>query len=148
MPLEVCILFCPCFRERCEVMNRLILLTAFVAVISGCSSIDSGKISGSMPPVVPLLEQKPYNELTATEQRIVLEGELQIIGNALQKYAADNNGALPPSLTALVKGNYLEASALVSSADPTKGKEGGVPDKYETWGQAKDTDEPGFKLPL
>jgi len=124
-------------------MKRLIFVVGLVAVISGCSSIDSDKVSALMPPVVPLLGMKPYAELTATEQRIVIAGELQIIGNAMQKYAVDHKGALPPSLTELVKGDYLDAFSLVSSADPTKGKEGGVPDKYETWGQAKDTDEPG-----
>jgi len=124
-------------------MKRLLIVAGLVAVISGCGSLDTDKISTAMPPVVPLLGQKPYADLTPAEQLIVIEGELQLIGNAMQKYAADNNGALPPNLKTLVEKKYLPANALLSSADPTKGKEGGVPDKYETWGQAKDTDEAG-----
>lgn len=96
-----------------------------------------------MPPVQPLIGMKPYAELTATEQRIVIEGELQMIGNAMQRYAADHKGEFPPSLTTLVKGDYLKASDLISSADPSRGKEGGVPDSYSAWGQAEATDEPG-----
>jgi hypothetical protein len=124
-------------------MKQLLVVAGLIAVISGCSSIDPAKLSSEMPAVKPLLVNKPYAELNATDQRTVIESELRTIGRALQAYAADHKGELPPTLTALVKDNYLKASDLISSADPTKGKEGGVPDKYSAWGQAEQADEAG-----
>ena len=70
-------------------------------------------------------------------------GELRVIGVALQKYSWDHNGQLPPRLSHLVAQGYLPAGALISSADPSKGREGGVPDSYTEWGQAKEADEAG-----
>jgi hypothetical protein len=72
-----------------------------------------------------------------------LAAELRVVGSALQKYSRDNNGRLPPRLTDLVSRSYLPANALLSSADPTDGKEGGVPDSYITWTQSSETDEKG-----
>lgn len=112
-------------------------------VVCGCSTIDTDKISAKMPEVKPLLEEQPYVEMTQSDQKMIIAGELVKIGKALQKYKDEHDGQLPPKLTVLVKEKYLDATDLVSSADPSAGKEGGVPDKYEAWGQAKDTDEPG-----
>jgi len=124
-------------------MKRLLVVAGMLSLLFGCSSTDKSEVSASMPTVVPLLGQKPYTAMNAAEQREVIAAELLTIGKAMQKYGADHNGAFPSKLIDLVKGNYLAASDLISSADPTKGKEGGVPDKYSSWGQAKDTDEPG-----
>lgn len=85
----------------------------------------------------------PYTALTTNEQYRCLVAELRNIGVALQKYAWDHDGQLPPRLTALVSKGYLPASGLISRADPSMGTEGGVPDRYSEWGQATETDEQG-----
>jgi hypothetical protein len=124
-------------------MKRLSVVAGLVAFICGCGSVSTEKISSSMPAVVPLLETKSYAQMDAREQRMVITGELRKIGAALRRYADGNDGKLPPKLATLVEKGYLKAADLVSSADPTGGKEGGVPDQYTAWGQAGETDEPG-----
>ncbi len=126
-------------------MKRILVLAALIAGICGCSSAPEMTNTDKMKaaPMAPLLLQVPYAALDADAQRACIVKELQIVGNALQKYAAAHNGQLPPGLRTLVTEKYLPAAALVSSADPSGGKEGGVPDSYSTWEQAKDTDEAG-----
>ncbi len=91
--------------------------------------------------MVPLLMSYEAMDPASQYDRIVTE--LRGVGVALQLYARDHGGQLPPRLTALVSGKYLPADGLVSSADPTGGKEGGVPNSYAEWGQATETDESG-----
>jgi len=68
--------------------------------------------------------------------------ELRNIGKALLLYKKDHNSTLPPRLTDLVTKGYLRAYGLVSVADPSRGREGSVPDAYP-WDQFPETDEPG-----
>ncbi len=124
-------------------MKRLLVVAGMIAVMCGCGSVSSQKISADMPAVVPLLETQSYAEMDAQGQRMLITGELKKIGDALRRYADGNDGRLPPKLTTLVDKGYLKAADLISSADPSKGGEGGVPDSYTAWGQAKETDEPG-----
>ncbi|MFA7174201.1 MAG: hypothetical protein WC340_12480 [Kiritimatiellia bacterium] len=123
-------------------MKQSFILAGLIAIVSGCASVDPVWVSPAMPPM-DLSPNKPYSALDTNAQRGVLEDELRVIGKALQAYATDHNGALPPKLTTLVEKKYLSASALISSADPSQGQEGGVPDLYTTWEQAKATDESG-----
>lgn len=123
-------------------MKRLLILAGLVAGLSACTSVQTTPYASQPPPrLEPLLA--PYASLGADAQRDRLVFELRAVSAALQAYARDHNGQLPPRLAALVSGGYLSAGALVSSADPTRGKEGGVPDSYREWGQAAETDEPG-----
>jgi len=111
--------------------RSLISLAAF-ALIAGCQT---------QPVAVPVAP--PYASLTQAEQADRLVDEMKTVGKALQAYSRNHNGRLPPRLNDLVTGGYLATSALVSSADPSGGKEGGVPDAYSEWSQETETDEPG-----
>jgi hypothetical protein len=124
-------------------MKRMLVLAGLVAGLSGCTSTSVQEAPLSTPSVKlePLL--KPFSSLDAQAQYERLTSEMGVISAALQAYSRNHNGALPPRLTALVSGGYLPAAALVSSADPSCGKEGGVPDSYREWGQASETDEKG-----
>lgn len=75
-------------------------------------------------------------------QYSAIAAQLRTIGTALQSYQDDHNGLLPPRLGDLVTGGYLPAAGLLSSADPTSGKQGGIPDTYP-WSQYAETDEGG-----
>lgn len=122
-------------------MKRLLFLAVGIVGLSGCSSVQKPAELKSLPQLEPLLPS--YAAMDATAQYELIAGELRVIGKALQAYALKHNGQLPPRLTALVRESYLPAGALISSADPSGGKEGGVPNSYEQWGQAAETDEPG-----
>ncbi len=118
-------------------MKRFLAFTAITAGLLGCSSVQKVPDVQKPPP------RAPYASLNAAAQYERLAEELKTISVALQAYSHDHNGRLPPRLTELVTAAYLPASALISSADPSGGKEGGVPDSYLTWGQAAETDEAG-----
>ena len=124
-------------------MKQLLVFAGLAVLIAGCASVEQPQVTQGMPQVAPLLKEKSYADMTAVEQRAVIERELLKIGAAMQKYKSANKGELPPSLTVLVKDGLLKASDLISSADPSRGSEGGVPNSYTTWGQAAETDEPG-----
>lgn len=115
-------------------MKTLHMAAVAALVLAGCRSAP--ETSQTPPPA-------PYGSLSPTAQADRLIGEMKVIGKALQAYARDHNGQFPPRLGALVEGGYLAAAALASSADPSAGKEGGVPDRYADWTQAAETDEPG-----
>ena len=117
-------------------MKRLSAFAVLAAGLCGCSSVPQGAQKTEPP-------REPYASLAPAAKFDRIVGELQTIGAALQAYSRDHNGHLPPKLTDLVAQSYLPASALISSADPSGGKEGGVPDSYKEWGQASETDEPG-----
>ena len=117
-------------------MKRLPALAIIAVGVIGCTSVQQ-KSPEKTPP------RAPYASLNPSEQYDRLAEELQAISAALQAYSRDHNGQLPARLTELVTQSYLPACALISSADPTGGKEGGVPDSYREWGQAAETDEPG-----
>jgi hypothetical protein len=121
-------------------MKRLLALAAAIAVVSGCSSVFRAQKTVAVEPLKPLV---PYASLDAAAQYDRLVQELKVISVALQAYAKDHNGQLPPRLTNLVSQAYLPAGALVSSADPSFGLEGGVPDSYSQWTQSPETDEKG-----
>lgn len=122
-------------------MKRVVALTVLIAGLSGCSLVrqtaKDAPLSSTLPPLVP------YAALSQAEQNARLVAELKAVGTALQAYARDHNGQLPSRLTNLVSLAYLPAGALVSSADPSCGAEGGVPDLYSTWSQSTETDENG-----
>ncbi len=126
-------------------MKKLCLLALAAAGLAGCSttcpSAGSGKQTGARCP--PRVSQPAYGTLGAEQKLQRMTEELHAIGVAMQKYAWDHDGQFPPRLSRLVAQGYLPAQGLVSSADPSGGKEGGVPDAYSEWGQAKETDEPG-----
>jgi len=122
-------------------MKRLLFLVLGIAGLSGCSSVQKPSEQKQLPQLEPLLLS--YASMNATAQYEQIAAELKTIGTALQAYAHKHNGQLPPRLTTLVREAYLPAGALISSADPSGGKEGGVPNSYEQWGQAAETDEPG-----
>lgn len=109
----------------------LIPLAVF-ALMAGCRT---SPVAAPTPP--------PYASLTQAGQADRLVGEMRTVGKALRAYSRDHNGRLPPRLNDLVAGGYLTAEALISSADPSGGREGGVPDAYSAWNQAAETDDPG-----
>lgn len=117
-------------------MKRILVLAVLAAGLSGCSSFRQTS-SGKMEPLVP------YAALAPAAQYERLAAELRVVSAALQAYARDHNGQLPARLTNLVSQAYLPAGALVSSADPSGGMEGGVPDSYAAWTQSSETDEKG-----
>jgi len=125
------------FKSEAKIMKIIPVITGLAAILiaglSGCSSIEKN-YSGAKP--------VDYSLLDASAQRKLVEGELRVIGDALKEYKKDHEGQLPPDLTTLVLDKYLDSKDIVSSADPSCGKEGGVPDQYKTWGQANEADEP------
>lgn len=122
-------------------MKRGVALTVLIAGLSGCSLVrQTDKEAHSLNVLPPLV---PYAALDPAAQNERLVAELKAVGSALQAYARDHNGQLPSRLTNLVSLAYLPAGALVSSADPSFGAEGGVPDLYGTWSQSSETDEGG-----
>jgi len=120
----------------------MLVLMAVIAGLSGCSSVQQTTSTG-----IPLETTEPlllsYSAMDPTAQYTHLVGELRTVGSALQAYALAHDGKFPPRLTDLVSQAYLRPNGLVSSADPTGGKEGGVPNSYSEWGQATETDESG-----
>jgi len=122
-------------------MRRLFFTAVLFAGLLGCTAVREPAYKADLPKLEPLL--KPFSALDTNAQYERLAAEMSTIGVALQAYSRDHNGALPPRLSTLVSGSYLPARALISSADPTGGREGGVPDSYRDWGQAAETDEPG-----
>ncbi len=119
-------------------MRRVILLGLMAVGLAGCG-LKECKVTEPPPPPPPT----PYAALSGELQLERIKDELRVIGLALQKYAREHNGQLPPRLAHLVAQGYLPSGALISSADPSGGREGGVPDSYAEWGQAKEADEPG-----
>ena len=130
-------------------MKKLFVLALAAAGFVGCSTTttcpDADSKKADVRPTTPAaVVSRPAYGTLGPEQKIQrITEELRVIGVAMQKYAWDHEGKFPPRLSHLVTKGYLPAKALVSSADPTGGKEGGVPDAYSEWGQAKEADEPG-----
>ncbi len=122
-------------------MKRLLVLAGLAVGLSGCSSVQQTQRQEPLPKLEPLLVTSASADSATQYER--LAAEMRTLSVALQAYARDHNGQLPPRLTSLVSGKYLPAGALVSSADPTGGKEGGVPNSYVEWGQAAEADESG-----
>ncbi len=123
-------------------MKGIPVLIALIAGVSGCASVQRTPAEKQPEKLEPLLAL-PYASMAPAAQYGRLAAELRAIGVALQAYARDHGGQLPPALTDLVRHAYLPPAGLVSSADPTAGKEGGVPNSYTDWGQAAETDQPG-----
>lgn len=128
-------------NDKGQIMKRMLVLAGLVAGLSGCTSVHQTSGDKSPAKLEPLLMTGASTGVSTQYDRLV--AELRVVGVALQAYVRDHNGQLPPRLTSLVGGKYLPAGALVSSADPTGGKEGGVPNSYAEWGQAAETDEMG-----
>ena len=128
-------------RERGQKMKQILILGVVITGLAGCSSVQQTSKSEDQAPcrMVPLLMS--YESMDPATQYDRIVNELRGVGAALQAYARDHGGKLPPKLTALVSGKYLPADGLVSSSDPSGGKEGGVPNSYAEWGQATETDE-------
>ncbi|MDA3925127.1 MAG: hypothetical protein PF904_10560 [Kiritimatiellae bacterium] len=126
-------------------MKRILVFAGLTAVLCGCSSNSSLLNKNEVKPcaMTPLLLHVPYASLDADAQQARIVEEMRALGLALKAYKSDHKGQLPPSLTTLVTEEYIPVSALISCADPSCGKEGGVPDKYAEWGQAMETDEAG-----
>ena len=121
-------------------MKGVLVSSVLIAGLCGCSSVRqaSEKASSERSP-----SQQPYASLDQAAQYERLVAEMRVVGAALQAYARDHNGQFPPKLTTLISQSYLPAGGLISSADPSGGKEGGVPNSYSTWDQAAETDESG-----
>lgn len=123
-------------------MKTYLVLYILIVGLSGCTSLQQTPTAKSAElQLEPLLLS--YAAMGTAAQYECLVSELQAVGAALQAYARAHNGQLPPRLTDLVQQAYLPASGLISSADPTCGSEGGVPNRYSEWGQAAETDETG-----
>ena len=126
-------------------MKKGLFLAVMIAGLSGCSSVrQTSKTKPESEPVekiTPLLLSYAAMDPAAQYERLV--AELRTVGSALQAYTRDHNGQLPARLTNLISEAYLPAGGLVSSADPSGGKEGGVPNSYSEWGQAAEADEKG-----
>jgi len=126
-------------------MKKLCVFVLAAAGFVGCSTTTcpeagSKKTDALRPSCVSL----PAYGTLAPEQKLQrITQELLAIGVAMQKYAWDHEGRFPSRLSHLVAQGYLPAKGLLSCADPSGGNEGGVPDAYSEWGQAKETDEPG-----
>ena len=127
-------------NERGQKMKQVLVLAVLIAGLSGCSSVRQTS-EQTLPP--GSLSRQPYASLDPAAQYERLVAELKTVGAALQAYARNHNGQLPARLTNLVAEAYLPAGGLVSSADPSGGNEGGVPDSYSTWTQSSETDEKG-----
>lgn len=126
-------------------MKKLCALAVLAAGLTGCTTSSTPEAKTTLvPPIAPQPAPRPaYASLNEAQQLERIQEELRAIGTAMQKYAWDHNGQFPPRLSFLVAQGYLPAGALISSADPSGGKEGGVPDAYSEWSQSKETDEPG-----
>jgi len=122
-------------------MKRILSLTVLTACLSGCSSVQPSPEYKPLTTLEPLLLS--YDSIGPDAQYSRLVDELRTVGAALQAYVRDHNGNFPPRLTNLISAAYLSAGSLVSSADTSSGREGGVPDLYQEWGQAAETDEAG-----
>lgn len=117
-------------------MYRLLFTALTALVLIGCNSTTCSSKKCAEPVI-------PFDELDESAQFACIADEMQLIGAALQAYRLDHNNTLPPKLSDLVRLRYITANALISSADPSNGTEGGVPDAYTEWGQATEADEPG-----
>jgi hypothetical protein len=126
-------------------MNKLCAFALAATGIVGCSTTTCPDAGNNKTDAcrASCVSQPAYGTLAAEQKLQRITQELHAIGVAMQKYAWDHEGRFPPRLSHLVAQGYLPAKGLVSSADPSGGKEGGVPDAYSEWGQAKETDEPG-----
>ena len=132
-------------------MKNVPALFATLLLLAGCQTAP--EVSKVTPPPTPPTPKKEaaaqpisyaaYTALTPAEQQKLIAKELSVIGKALKAYSTANGGRLPNSLSALVAQGLLAPEALISSADPSRGKEGGVPDSYDTWQQSPETDESG-----
>jgi hypothetical protein len=122
-------------------MKRILFISGLAACLTGCSSVKQTAEYKPLAPLEPLLMS--YASIGPTAQYDRLVDEMRTVGAALQAYARDHNGQFPPRLTNLVSSAYLSAGSLISSADPSNGQEGGVPNSYSEWGQAAETDEAG-----
>lgn len=128
---------------------RTLLLTALMGLcLAGCS-LDEVKLEQPLTRETTIIEEAqpllsaPYAALSEEKQLERIAAELRTIGKALAKYKAQHNGALPSKLSHLIAQGFLPVGGLISSADPSGGKEGGVPDAYVEWGQATEADEAG-----
>ena len=122
-------------------MKQRLVLAVLIAGLTGCSSVRQTPDEKPLAKIEPLLVS--YAAMDPASQYNHLVAELRVVGAALQAYSQKHNGQLPPRLTTLVRESYLPASTLISSADPSDGKEGGVPDSYREWSQSAETDEVG-----
>jgi len=129
-------------------MKKSLALFATLAAITGCQQEKVTVIPQGGAPAATTEAAAPsaaidYATLTPSARQAVIAGELRRIGKAILTYRTRHNKQWPPSLTVLVTEGLLPASALISVSDPSKGKEGGVPDSYTQWQQSTETDELG-----
>lgn len=122
-------------------MKKPLALFAALAAITGCRTDEA--VAPVTPAAPPAMTPAVYATLTPSARQGVIADELRAIGKSIRAYQAKRGGQWPARLTALVEEGLLPAKALVSAADPTGGKEGGVPDSYDQWQQSKETDEAG-----
>ena len=134
-------------------MKKSLALFAALAAITGCQTGTGPEEAGRRfyPAATPTLPPPPapaaltpavYGTLTPSARQGVVADELRAIGKAIKAYQGKHNGQWPARLTVLVTDGLLPARALISAADPTAGKEGGVPDSYDQWQQSAEADEP------
>jgi len=117
-------------------MKLPLALLAALAVWAGCRSAQDVDEADA-----PALTPDACAALAPVERMAVVSAELKAIGTAIQAYRTRHDGRWPTSLSALIVERLLPAGALISAADPSGGREGGVPDRYDTWQQSAETDE-------
>jgi hypothetical protein len=125
-------------------MKKSLTLFAALAALTGCRTAREPEAVHSLPqtPPVQTAPQPPvYASLDPAARQAVIAAELRSIGAAIKAYQAKHGGQWPTSLSALIAEGLLPAGALLSSSDPTAGREGGVPDGYDAWQQSSETDE-------
>ena len=129
-------------------MKTMLIVTAAALTLAGCQTASN--VNTDTPAAIPakpaapvLTSYEAYALLPQAEQQRLIALELRMIGTAIKAYAKAHNGKWPASLSALIAEDFLPAGALISSADPSRGREGGVPDSYDTWQQSSETDEAG-----
>jgi hypothetical protein len=115
-------------------MKRPFALLAALAVWAGCRSAQDAAETDAPTPAA-------CATLAPVERMALVSAELKAIGTAVKAYRARHDGRWPTSLSALIVERLLPAGALISAADPSGGREGGVPDRYDTWQQSAETDE-------
>ncbi|MDR2850208.1 MAG: hypothetical protein LBW77_06685 [Verrucomicrobiota bacterium] len=122
--------------------NALALLATATLALTGCQTTpETGcRQTAPTPPKAPA--PVAYAALPSAAQQAAIAAELRTIGTAIQAYSSKHGGQWPARLSALVSEGLLPAAALVSVSDPTGGREGGVPDSYDTWQQSTEADEP------
>jgi hypothetical protein len=126
-------------------MRKSLALFATLAALTGCQNPSATTTDSPPAPPTPAAPAAPppvvYAALAPAARQALVAAELKAIGGAIKAYQKMHGGKWPTSLSSLIAEGLLPAGALISAADPTAAKEGGVPDSYDSWQQSAETDE-------